>query len=64
MSEQWREHYDRWRLAAPPEGPVDEDGEPIDVDALEIAAEAAAEARAEREREDRMFEREEEDSWL
>jgi hypothetical protein len=60
VSERWRDHYDTWRLAAPPEGPVDEDGEPIDVDRLEAEAEAAAEARAERMREDMMFDRE---SW-
>lgn len=55
MSEAWRNHYDKWRLASPPEGPLDEDGEPIDQDELDARAEAAAEERAEREREDRMF---------
>lgn len=61
MSDAWRNHYDRWRLASPPEPPVDEDGEPIDQDWLDAQAEAAAEERAERAREDRMFDRDEED---
>ena len=60
MSEAWRDRYDRWRLASPPEGPVDEDGEPIDQDELDAQAEDAAVERAERAREDREFDL---DSW-
>lgn len=47
--------YDRWRLASPPEAPLDEDGEPIDQDELDARAEDAAIERAERAREDAMF---------
>ena len=60
MSDQWRNHYDRWRLASPPEAPLDEDGEPVDQDELDAQMEDHAIARAEREREDRMFDKE---SW-
>lgn len=56
----WRNHYDRWRLASPPEPELDEDGEPIDQDELDARAEDAAIEKAERAREDAMFDR---DSW-
>jgi hypothetical protein len=54
MTEQWRDRYDSWKLA-PGNTVYDEDGEPVDQDALDAAAEDAAEARAERQREDAMF---------
>lgn len=60
MSDQWRNHYDSWRLASPPEPVLDEDGNEIDQDELDASAEDAAIERAEREREDRMFDR---DGW-
>jgi hypothetical protein len=63
MTEAWRNHYDRWRLASPPEGPLDEDGEPIDQDELEAQAEDAAIERAERQREDMMFDRDDREEW-
>ena len=61
MSDQWRNHYDRYRLASPPEPVLDEDGEPIDEDELDARAEDAAIERAERAREDAMFDREDRD---
>jgi hypothetical protein len=63
MTDAWRNHYDRWRLASPPEGPLDDDGNEIDQDELDARAEAAAEERAEREREDMMFDRDDRDDW-
>jgi len=63
MTDQWRNHYDRWRLASPPKPVLDEDGEPIDQDELDARAEAAAEERAERMREDMMFDRDDRDDW-
>ncbi len=57
MTDAWRNHYDSWKLA-PGNTVYDEDGEPVDQDALDAAAEDAAEDRAEREREDMMFDRE------
>ena len=58
MSESWRNHYDSWKLAPGNTVYVDEDGEEIDQDELDVQAEAAAEARAEQQREDAMFDRE------
>ena len=55
MIDAWRNRYDRWRLASPPEPVLDEDGEPVDEDELDARAEDAAIERAEREREDRMW---------
>ena len=55
MNDAWRNHYDRWRLASPPEPVLDEDGEPINQDYLDAQAEDAAIERAERERDDRMW---------
>ena len=63
MTDTWRNHYDRWRLAPPPEPPLDEDGEPIDQDDLDARAESAAEERAERQREDMMFDRDDREEW-
>lgn len=60
MTEQWRNHYDSWKLA-PGNTVYDEDGEPVDQDQLDAQAEAAAEDRAERAREDAMFDREDRD---
>jgi len=58
MSKAWRDHYDSWKLAEGntryPEV-LDEDGEPIDQDALDAQAEDAAIERAERQREDAMY---------
>lgn len=48
MTDAWRNHYDRWRLASPPEPVLDEDGNEIDQDELDARAEATAEDRAER----------------
>lgn len=55
MSDQWRNHYDSWKLASGINVYVDEDGEEHDQDELDARAEAAAEERAERQREDAMF---------
>ena len=63
MTDQWRNHYDRWRLASPPEPVLDDDGNEIDQDELDARAEAAAEERAERMREDMMFDRDDRDDW-
>ena len=60
MSGAWRNHYDAWATAGPPEPELDEDGDPIDRDELDARAEDAAIERAERAREDAMFDR---DSW-
>jgi hypothetical protein len=49
VSEAWRTHYDRWRLASPPED------DEVDQDELDARAEDAAIERAERQREDQMF---------
>jgi len=59
MNEAWRNQYDSYRLAAPPEPVLDEDGEPVDQDELDAQAEDAAIERAERMRENMMFDREE-----
>lgn len=60
MSEAWRNHYDRYKLAHAEGDDVqlDEDGEPVDQDELDAQAEAAAEQKAEQRREDMMFDRE------
>lgn len=63
MTEAWRNHYDTWKLAGPPEPEYDDDGEPVDPDELEAQREAAAEARAERQREDMMFDRDSQEDW-
>jgi len=63
MIDSWRIHYDTWKNSHPPDGPVDEDGEPIDQDELDAQAEDAAIERAERQREDAMFDRESWEDW-
>ena len=63
MSERWRDHYDSWKLA-PGNTLYDEDGEPVDQDALDAQAEEAAEARAEQQREDAMFDEPEREEWV
>ena len=72
----WRDHCDSWKIGGTwywsgrrispldEDGPLNEDGEPIDQAELDAQAEAAAEQKAEQRREDMMFEREDEDRWL
>jgi len=63
MSDRWRNHYDRWKLAGLPEPALDEDGELIEQEELDARAEDAAIERAERMREDMMFDRDEREDW-
>jgi hypothetical protein len=64
MSEQWRNHYDSWKLSSGNTVYVDEDGNEVDQDELDARAEAAAEERAERQREDAMFDEPEREEWV
>lgn len=63
MTDNWRNHYDSWKLATGITVYVDEDGNEIDQDELDAQAEAAAEERAERQREDAMFDRDDREEW-